>query len=271
MTRREKPTRNPPAWLRALGREDLPATLTVEGHDYSRAKTFKHDFFAATGLYALVLDGDSTASPGASAKVILKVGRRASLLGMPMGWIGRFLGRREGRLLGLAAGVEGVPRFLGMWGRTGIIHDYVEGRPLGRDDRPDDRFFPCLSEMLEKIHALDIAYVDLEKPENILLGDDGRPHLIDFQISMDGTGWVAQLGPSRKLRRTLQSADRYHLMKHWRRLRPDQLTPEQLAQSYKAPFYIAWHRAVFRPFTRVRRQILVWLGARTSSKGRSPG
>ncbi|MCP4245982.1 MAG: hypothetical protein GY778_02940 [bacterium] len=60
-------------------------------------------------------------------------------------------------------------------------------------------------------------------------------------------------------------------MKHWRRLRPDQLTPEHLAQSYKPPFYIAWHRALFRPLTRVRRQILVWLGARTSSKGRSPG
>jgi hypothetical protein len=291
VTLRQNPSKKPPAWLRALGREELPATLTVEGRRYQHAKTFKHDFFAATGLYAIV-DGDNPPqspraglSPatceggestgprghGTSTKVILKVGRRASLLGVPMDWIGRFLGRREGRLLGMAAGVEGVPRFLGIWGRTGIIHDYVEGRPLSRGDRPDDQFFSRLTEMLDQIHALDMAYVDLEKPENILLGDDGRPHLIDFQISMDGTGWLARRWPSRKMRKVLKTADRYHLMKHWRRLRPDQLTPEQIAQSYKAPFYIAWHRAVFRPFTRMRRQILVWLGARTSSKGRSPG
>ncbi len=268
----DAPSKTPPAWLRALGREDLPTTLSVEGRRYEHAKTFKHDFFAATGLYTIVDVGDPLAqSHGPSPRVILKVGRRISILGIPMAWIGRFLGRRESRLLGMTAGVVGVPRFLGMWGPTGIIHDYVEGRPLGRRDRPDDDFFPRLSEMLDELHAMDIAYVDLEKPENILLGDDGRPHLIDFQISLDGTGWLARLWPSRKLRQILKSADRYHLMKHWRRLRPDQLTPEQVAQSYKAPFYIAWHRAVFRPFTRVRRQILVWLGARSSSKGRSPG
>jgi len=280
VTRRQNPSKKPPAWLRALGREELPATLTVEGRRYQHANTFKHDFFAATGLYAIVAHDDSPQPPtcgtgpqghNSSTKVILKVGRRASLLGVPMAWIGRFLGRREGRLLDMAAGVEGIPRFLGMWGQTGIIHDYVEGRPLSRGDRPDDYFFSRLTAMLDQIHALDVAYVDLEKPENILLGDDGRPYLIDFQISFDGTGRFGRLWPSRKILHVLQSADHYHLMKHWRRVRPDQLTPEQIALSYKAPFYISWHRMLFRPFTRVRRQILVWLGARTSSKGRSPG
>ena len=42
-----------------------------------------------------------------------------------------------------------------------------------------------LHDLLREIHRRNVAYVDTNKPENILLGDDGRPYLIDFQISWD--------------------------------------------------------------------------------------
>ncbi|MFQ5429138.1 MAG: hypothetical protein ACE5E1_02410 [Phycisphaerae bacterium] len=224
-------------------------------------QTFKHDFFAATGLYA-----------GGGNRVVLKVGRQARCFGLPLGWVGRFLMKHEVRLFRHARSIDGVPELLGTWGETGLLHAYVEGRPLAKGDKLDDDFFPRLSAMLDRIHALDMAYVDLEKRENILLGADGRPHLIDFQISWHlrpehgGRTW-----PARRILRILQAADRYHLLKHWRRARPDQMSPQRIAESYRAPFWIAWHRAVFRPVTRLRRQVLVWLGARRSAGGRSPG
>lgn len=180
--------------------------------------------------------------------------------------------RREARLFERTKTVAAVPPFLGTWGETGILHEYVEGGPLTKNDELDDQFFPRLADILDKIHALDVAYVDLEKRENILLGSDGRPYLIDFQISWylppnrGGKTWIA-----RKILHILQASDRYHLYKHWRRARPDQLDEAQIAKSYQAPFWIRWHRAVFRPITRLRRYILVWLGARSSSTGRSPG
>ncbi|MBN2560950.1 MAG: hypothetical protein JXQ75_08475 [Phycisphaerae bacterium] len=253
--------RPPPTWLRALGRADLPREIRIGGWEYELAHTFKHDFFAATGLYK-----------GPAGKVVLKLGRQASMLGIPMNWIGGFLARHEARTYQLMHSIQGVPRFVGLWGQTGLVHEFIEGRPLQREDVPDDRFFPRLREMLNEIHARDAAYVDLEKRENILLGDDGAPFLIDFQISWylparrGGRTWLARLILS-----TLQASDHYHLLKHWRRLRPDQLETGKIADSYRAPFWIRWHRAVFRPLTRLRRHVLVCLGARTSATGRSPG
>ena len=198
--------------------------------------------------------------------------RRADFFGLPLAWIGRFLVRRESRLLARAQSVTGVPRYCGAWDDTGLVHAYVPGHPLGRHDVLNDDFFPLLSAMIDEIHGMEIAYVDLEKRENILMGDDGRPYLIDFQISWfiephrGGNSW-----PARKILSILQTADRYHLLKHWRRARPDQLNSEQIAESQRPPFWIAWHRLLFRPVTRLRRQILTGLGARSSAHGRSPG
>jgi len=50
-------------WLRALGTEEMPARITLAGETYDHARTYKHDFFAATGLY-----------DGPSGRVILKLG-----------------------------------------------------------------------------------------------------------------------------------------------------------------------------------------------------
>ncbi len=255
------PHRKSPLWLRALGRGEPPLTLEVGGNRYTFQRGFKHDFFAATSLYQ-----------GDAGKVVLKIGRTAGLFGLPMTWVGRRLMRHEANLFELAKGIEGIPRCLGTWGKTGIVHDYVEGRPLTKGDQVEDEFFPRLWKLLDELHARDIAYVDLEKRENVIRGDDEQPYLIDFQISWHlpanrgGSTW-----PARKLLSILQASDRYHLLKHWRRMRPDQLDDKMLDASYRAPFWIAWHRTLFRPVTHFRRWILVGLGARSTARGRSPG
>jgi hypothetical protein len=256
-----KNTRSTPAWLLALGPENLPETIILAGRSYRMVRPFKHDFFAATALYE---SGDE--------KVVLKIGRTSRLLGLSTRWIGEVMSRHEFRLLELAQGLGGIPRLVGRWQATGLVHEYIEGRPLNKGDRPPDNFFPRLSELLGRLHERSIAYVDLEKPENVLLGDDGRPYLFDFQISWHlraqrfGGSEVARL-----VLDVLQQSDCYHLLKHWRKLRPDQLDPSRLASATRIPFWIKWHRAVFRPMTLARRQVLVWMGLRSSVKVRSPG
>jgi hypothetical protein len=236
---------------------DLPA-----GH-FTHVRTYKHDFFAATGLYR-----------GPAGKAILKVGRTAPLLGAPMRWLGRFLADHEFAIYRAVEDLPGVPRCLGRWGETGFVHEFVEGHPLQRYEAVPDRFFPELRVLIETLHARRIAYVDLEKRENILVGDDGRPYLIDFQISLywprpgePRTG-LHRLIPHELgdfLLRRLQDGDRYHLLKHTRRHRPDLLTHEQRVASYRAGFFVQLHRRLSWPFTFVRRTILQKLTGRSRS------
>ena len=188
---------------------------------------------------------------------MLKVGRAADLLGFPMRPLGCWLARREGRHYAALGGVDGVARYVGMWRDHGLVHEYVEGHPLRRNEWVNDEFFPRLTEIIESLHAREMAYVDLEKRENILVGDDGRPYLIDFQISFAlMTRALRRSRIARFLLRRLQESDAYHLLKHRRPHRPDQLSQEQIEASYRRPVYIDLHRVLFRPWTLLRRQTL---------------
>jgi len=242
----------------------MPARIVLADAEYVHRRTFKHDFFAATGLYE---------SP--SGRVILKLGRAGRLFGLPMRWLGRWLAERELTIYRAVDDLPGVPRCLGRWGETGFVRVYVEGHPLQPAEWVDDEFFPRLERLLTEMHRRDIAYVDLEKRENILVDARGRPCLIDFQISWR---WPSNGGgPRRGLRRLipaefgrflltrLQEGDRYHLLKHRRRHRPDALSREQLEASYRRGTYIDLHRRVFWPLTWVRRKILKLLTGRSRS------
>src|SRR5262245_19999189 len=121
-------------WLRALGRDDPPAELCVAEHMFRLERVFKHDFFAATALYARDTE-----------KIIVKFGRQASAFGLPLNWIGRRLVEHEARLYALTQSIPGVPRFLGTLRSSALIHEFVEGAPLSRHAAVDDAFFPRLA------------------------------------------------------------------------------------------------------------------------------
>lgn len=242
-------------WLYALPGGVLPPIVEYDGRRYEWVQTFKHDFFAATGLYR-----------GPEGLCVLKLGRATSLGGLPLGWIGRLLARREIRFYEMLAGMPGVPGYVGPVGRNGFLHLFVPGRPLGRYEAVDDEFFPRLQALLAALHERGIAYVDLNKRQNILRGDDGSPYLIDFQISLylprrGFWGWF----PFQWVLRRFQRADCYHVLKHKRRLRPDQLTEAERAVVERLSIWIRLHRLIFRPITRLRRIVLAWLRKRETA------
>jgi RIO-like serine/threonine protein kinase len=228
--------------MRALGRRDLPATIVAGGVVYRHERTHKHDFWAATGFYV----------SDAGHRVVLKMSRTEDFAGFPLAWVGRWLCRREMRFYNKLSDLPNVPPVLGTVGQTGFVHAYVEGRPLSRDRPVPDGFFDKLVALLRELHRRGIAYVDTNKPENILLGDDGLPHLIDFQISYDlqelGNTWL-----NRKLRQ-LQREDLYHILKHKKRLRPDEMAPEELAAAERKSWLIRLHRLITRPYFLLRRR-----------------
>ncbi|NLE59860.1 MAG: hypothetical protein GX616_16025 [Planctomycetes bacterium] len=251
-------------WLRALGEAEMPERIALRDGNYVHLRTWKHDFFAATGLYE-----------GPSGRVVLKLGRTAGLMGFPASWIGRLLCDRELDVYRAVDDLPGVPKCLGRWGETGLVHIFVDGHPLQKREQVDDEFFPRLEQLINELHQRDIAYVDLEKRENILVDAEGRPSLIDFQISWRwpsddaerrrGFRRLIPHGLGRYLLRRLQEGDRYHLLKHRRRHRPDTLTPEQIEASYQLGFWHRVHRRVSRPLTLLRRTALRVLTGRWRS------
>ncbi len=251
-----------PAWLRALGREDPPTRVTVAASAYLREHIYKHDSFAATALY------HDPANP--SHRIVCKFGRRQRVLGLPMAWLGEWLARRERAAMMRLSGITAVPRGLGRPEAAGLdprlatAHAWVEGRPLFRNERVGDAFFPTLGQLIQQVHSRHAAYVDLNKRENILVGPDGLPRLIDFQLLFAASPGLAIGGDpiTLWLMRQLQAADRYHLAKHWHRHRPDQVPQPLRDLDRLRPTVVRIWRRCTAPTRLGRRRLLVAMGVR---------
>jgi hypothetical protein len=248
--------RQRPPLLRALGHAEPPAIVEVHGCRFRQVTVYKHDSWAATALYA---DADGT-------HIVCKFNRIQPVFGIPMRWLGRWLAGRELRMLETLADEPHIPAPCGdvlICGRRAahcVAHAFVPGRPLVRHMPLSPDFFPLLESLLERVHRRGIAYVDLHKRENVLVGEDGRPYLIDFQISLQ----LPQQGPAGALLRMLQRCDAYHLAKHLRRRQIDQGMPVAAPRSAGRPWIIRLHRRIAVPLRTSRRQLLVWLGIRTA-------
>lgn len=252
------PVRPRPAVFRALGLADPPAQIEVDGESYEQVELLKHDSWAATAIYS---HGEQ--------RIICKFNRIQPIFRLPMAWLGRRLAARERRFLARLADVPNVPAVLGPVMANGRVlahagaRQYLPGHPLASGEVVKDEFFDELRFILEEMHSRGIAYVDLHKRENILVGDNGRPYLIDFQISVDRHRWLWRCLPgSSWLFRILCRSDLYHLAKHVVRHQAlgDHEAEARLAQ--ERPWWIRAHRLIARPFRELRRKLLVLLKIR---------
>jgi len=245
--------------LRACGRKKLPAEIALAGCKYLYIKTFKHDFFAATALYQ-ACDPAEKRAKNVAEKVVLKQGRNADFLGIPLGWLGQVLCRHEFTILKHLQSIRGVPALLGMYGKGALVYEYIEGKSLDEKPKIPDGFFAELGVLLQQIHRSRVVYVDMNKRGNILLGANGRPYMVDFQISLHipESFWPID-AVMETIFELLKKEDHYHLLKHNRRLRKDLMTDEQIRRSRLFSGWISMHRQISRPLTRLRRRVLRYL------------
>jgi hypothetical protein len=252
--------RSRPATFRALGASDPPATVEIDGEVFHLDEILKHDSWAATGIYM-----------SSTRKALCKFNRQQSILGMSMRWLGRRLAARESSFMERLAGIEGIPTSLGPISHNGHVLDravsraWVPGHALMPGERVSATFFPSFRRLLAAVHSRGVAHVDLHKRENILVDEQGKPWLIDFQISFalpqDKRLVDMCLGGVLRL---LQRCDEYHLLKHEVHHGPEQseLALHELAR--RRPWWIRVHRCVAVPFRKVRRRLLVALGIRAA-------
>jgi hypothetical protein len=252
-----RPARPRPPLFRALGREEPPPAVEIDGEIFQRCEVLKHDSWAASGIYASM-----------TRRALCKFNRQQPVLFVPMRWLGRLLASREQAFHDRLAGLEGVPASLGPVRIDGTVlahavaRRFIQGHALAADERVDDSFFPRLRRLLAEVHRRDVAHVDLHKRENILVGSDGRPHLIDFQISFALPRLPLVRTLLRPLLAMLQQCDDYHLLKHELKYRPDLVSLDPGAIARRRPVWIRLHRGVAVPFRTCRRRLLVWLGIR---------
>jgi hypothetical protein len=244
-----------PPILRALGSHEPPPQVEIDGATYRLERVVKHDSWAATAFY----EGDGK-------RVVCKFNRLRRIGPIPMGWLGRWLAGREAYALRRLVGLPGIAPVLGEVREAGkllpnaVAHVFIPGRPLARYDRITAKNFAELERLLADMHARGMAYVDLHKRENILVGEDGRLYLIDFQISFCmRSWWPARSLPVRAFLWLLQRSDRYHLSKHSTRCTEAEKRPARPAR----PWWILLHRTVARPLRACRRWLLVRSGIRT--------
>lgn len=199
-----------------------PTEIVVDGRVYAFERVLTDAFYSVNVLYRHD-DG---------RRQVLKLSDFRFILGRLVRPLAGLMSRHEFRVYSALAGIPGIPALGPRVGRNGYIHEFVEGRTLSEvtgDALPDD-FFDRLLAIYQAMHARRIVHVDSEKRGNIILGDDGRPYLLDFQISMAFREPGGLFGTWReRLFANLVKIDIYHVHKHKRNFRRDLMRPEDWA------------------------------------------
>ena len=101
--------------------------------------------------------------------------------------LGRFLIWREKKAYKKLEGFAGVPALLGSIGHTALIIEEIQGRDIGSFEvgkNLDEKFYRDLEELIERMHDRGIAHCDLKRAPNIMIGNDGKPYIIDWAASI---------------------------------------------------------------------------------------
>ena len=149
------------------------------------------------------------------------------------GVVARLLLARERRALEALSALPSIPRLFDdetasrAPGPSGtaprpsevLLRSWVEGVPLHRAEELAEDFFDHLDRLVEDVHSAGVCHNDLHKEQNVMVGSDGYPRLIDFQL--------ASVHPRRRrLFASRVNDDLRHVQKHRRRYTRDGRGPE---------------------------------------------
>ena len=161
-------------------------------------------------------------------KLVVKDFKRSDFLFRLL--VGPILIRREFGALRNLIGVEGVPQLVGRLDRYSLAMEHVPGISLDRIEPGslDNGFYADLRKAIDDMHARGVAHCDLRSRGNVMLGDDGRPYMVDFAACVfRGRG----INPFFKwLFRQFVLADENAVLLIKQRLSPELLTDDEKAQ-----------------------------------------
>ena len=114
--------------------------------------------------------------------------------------LGRYLIRREAAAYRAAAGIPGLPRFVGRIGAYALATEWVRARPLSEfgPEPPDPACFDRAGAIVQELHRRGIALTDLHH-RDLLVADDGGVYIVDLAMA-----WVLGDRPGRWRRRLFE-------------------------------------------------------------------
>ncbi len=101
--------------------------------------------------------------------------------------IGRFLVWREFKAYRRLRGLRGIPGFCHVRDGLALVIEEIQGRNvegMEKETRLSEGFFEELRTLVESVHRRGLAHCDLKRAPNILLGHDGKPHIVDWSSSI---------------------------------------------------------------------------------------
>ena len=136
--------------------------------------------------------------------------------------IGRYMIKKEMGALSKLAGIAGIPDDVFKLDSYCVCYRYVEGQTL-RDCREalSADFFLRLEELVRCMHEKGLAHLDLRYRRNILVTNEMRPAIIDFQsgVHLDKV--------PRIFHDLLKDVDISGVYKHWKRFSPETMGAER--------------------------------------------
>lgn len=113
----------------------------------------------------------------------------------PLFWrrLGETTIRREYEIYERLRSVQGIPRCLGLLDDKHLVLEHIPGDSYRQREhrlKNKELFFVRLFETLRDMHAAGVAHGDLKRKDNLLVGPDERPFIIDFGLAcaLDGSG-----------------------------------------------------------------------------------
>ncbi len=232
-----------------------PDPFRIDGRDYRPAGILHRTVLSENMRYACVGQPD----------YVLKISRFPGMLNWLLWPLLVYMSWREHRIHRRIEGIAGIPRQGPRHGWRGYSHAYVPGVTLEtkpRGTRLPEHFFRELARIIHAVHARRVFYADLDRKANIIVGEDGKPWLIDFQASMAFRDPHTLLGKlTGPLFRHLQHEDIYHLLKH-RHCYGDSLSETECLQLRRSRFGHWWRTYIRLPL----RQVRSWAGLRRTRK-----
>ena len=199
--------------------------------------------------------GQHYLSKGYQGRVLLyKSNGHRLVLKAPTPWwpysvLSKLMLHHEARVYQKLTGLNGIPRCHGMVGNRYLVLDYIEGDCLREVElRNPDVFFESFLRTIRLMHAAGVGHADLKRKDNILVGSDEKPWLIDFGVAVTRKRGFRPL--NRFLFNTARRFDLNAWVKHKYRRRLGDASPSD--QRY---LHLTWMERTGRRLKRLYRRL----------------
>ena len=113
--------------------------------------------------------------------------KRTNKMGALTKYVSEHFIQHEYKIYQRLEGIAGIPKCYGLSDDGSLILEYIDGNSYREKEHileNRDQFFIDLLALILSIHKAGVSHGDLKRKDNILIGENNQPYLIDFGTAM---------------------------------------------------------------------------------------